>query len=169
LFRAIEKTGALVGVRDPFEKDYRYPFVVIAVKQAQLVSLTGKDLLEVFAMDNRNDIEMICEVLDKEFADIEAALLKGAEVSRRTSRTSRRKSSQGALDGSALAAASATLGSTPMSDPEEVQLRLQTIEDSVRAATSEVASIKKHLENLPQLCEILEIPFTTVGGVPVPV
>ena len=30
-FRAIERTGAAVGMRDPFEKDFRYPFDVKAV------------------------------------------------------------------------------------------------------------------------------------------
>jgi len=172
LFRAIEKTGALVGMRDPFEKDYRYPFIVIAIKQAHLVALTGKDLLEVFAMDNRADIEAICEVLDKEYSDIEAALLKGQEgiAARRssTSRQSRRRSSQGNSDASQLATASATL-SNPMSDPDEVHLRLGAIEDSVRAATSEIAGIKTHLANLPQLCDILDIPYKTVNGLAVPV
>ena len=51
--KPIEKTGSLVGMRDPFEKDFRYPFHVVAVKQAQMVALSSKDLLEVFAMDNR--------------------------------------------------------------------------------------------------------------------
>ena len=37
--------------------------ISLAVKQAQLVALSAKDLLEVFAMDNRSDIEGICEVL----------------------------------------------------------------------------------------------------------
>jgi len=170
LFRAIEKTGALVGMRDPFEKDYRYPFNVVAIKQAHLVALTGKDLLEVFAMDNRADIEAICEVLDKEYSDIEAALLKGQEglAARRTSRTSRRRSSQGNVETSSLATASATL-TNPMTDPDEVHLRLSAIEDSVRAATGEIASIKTHLANLPQLCDILDIPYKTVNGLAVPV
>lgn len=74
-------------------------------------------------MDNRNDIEMICEVLDKEFSDIEAALLKGEKDSnRRSSATARgserRRSSAGSNDGG-LAAASGVL-SNPMSDPDEV-------------------------------------------------
>ena len=70
LFRPIDKTGALVGMRDPFEKDFRYPFHVVAVKQAQLVALSAKDLLEVFAMDNRNDIEAICEVRGTEQSEV---------------------------------------------------------------------------------------------------
>ena len=91
LFRAIEKTGSLVGMRDPFEKDFRYPFHIVAVKQAQLVALSAKALLEVFAMDNRSDIEGICEVLEKEFNDISQALVKGQDptAGRRSSRPPR--------------------------------------------------------------------------------
>lgn len=48
----IEKTGALVGMRDPFEKDFRYPFHVVAIKQAQMVALSAKDLLEVLHNDH---------------------------------------------------------------------------------------------------------------------
>lgn len=47
LFRAIEKTGALVGIRDPFEKDYRYPFNVVAIKQATICALSTKEVMEV--------------------------------------------------------------------------------------------------------------------------
>ena len=61
-----DKDRACVGLRDPCEKDFRYPFHVVAVKQAQMVALSAKDLLEVFAMDNRADIEHICECVDKE-------------------------------------------------------------------------------------------------------
>ena len=159
LFRAIEKTGSLVGMRDPFEKDCRYPFQVVAVKQAQLVALSGKDLMEVFAMDNRADIECICEVLDKEFCDIQQALIKGQEgVDGRRSSQRRRSSNTAASIGLAGGVGN------PMSDHEEVQSRLSIIEDTLRTCDGEIRSIQEHLQLLPQLCELLNIPLATVEG-----
>jgi len=152
LFRAIEKTGSLVGMRDPFEKDCRYPFHVVAVKQAQLVALTGKDLMEVFAMDNRADIESICEVLDKEFCDVQQALIKGQEGNKMR-RSSNRRRSSGTVQSANLA--------NPMSDHEEVQSRLSIIEDTLRMCDAEIRSIQEHLQLLPQLCELLNIPLAT--------
>ena len=154
LFRAIEKTGSLVGMRDPFEKDFRYPFHVVAVKQAQMVALSAKDLLEVFAMDNRSDIEAICEVLEKEHNDISQALVRGQEAAEalRASDTANRQSHLGGA---------ASLG-TPLSDHEEVHSRIGVIEETLRMCDSEIRSIQEHLQLLPQLCELLNINLESV-------
>merc|ERR1712196_380002 len=143
LFRAIEKTGSLVGMRDPFEKDFRYPFHVVAVKQAQMVALSAKDLLEVFAMDNRADIEAICEVLEKEHNDIAQAMVKGMDSSANCnlSTTIARRRSSATLQ-------SATLG-TPLSDHEEVHSRIGVIEDTLRMCDAEIRAIQEHLHLLP--------------------
>jgi len=158
LFRAIEKTGSLVGMRDPFEKDFRYPFHVIAVKQAQMVALSSKDLLEVFAMDNRSDIEAICEVLEKEHADITQALTRGKDENdgnRRNSQARRRSSAN-------LSAAGAGALGTPLSDHEEVNSRIGVVEDTLRMCDAEIRSIQEHLQLLPQLCELLNIPMSSI-------
>ena len=154
-FKAIEKTGALVGMRDPFEKDCRYPFHVTAVKQAQLVVLSAKDLMDVFSMDNRNDIEAICEALEKEHSDIATALAKGSDQGgdgRRGSRTGRRRSSHDATARSML--------SGHMSDHEEVHSRLAVIDDTLRTCDAEIRTIQEHLQLLPQLCELLNISMS---------
>jgi len=153
LFRAIEKTGALVGMRDPFEKDFRYPFHVIAVKQAQMVALSAKDLLEVFAMDNRADIEAICEVLEKEYNDISHALVRGQDGA------GGRRNSADLKDQVVSGAAASNLG-TPLSDHEEVHSRISVIEETLRMCDSEIRSIQEHLHLLPQLCELLNISLT---------
>jgi len=125
---------------------------VVAVKQAQLVALSGKDLMEVFAMDNRADIESICEVLDKEFNDVQQALIKGQEGAARRRSSNRRRSSGGAGAGGMA---------NPMSDHEEVQNRLSIIEDTLRMCDAEIRSIQEHLQLLPQLCELLSIPLAS--------
>lgn len=155
-FTAIEKTGSLVGMRDPFEKDFRYPFHVFAVKQAQMVALSAKDLLEVFAMDNRTDIESICEVLEKEFNDISQMLIKNVEQPGAGGRSSgggrRRSSSQ--QQGAGLG--------TSLSDHDEVHSRIGVIEETLKMCDSEIRSISEHLHLLPQLCELLNIPMSQI-------
>jgi len=155
LFRPIDKTGALVGMRDPFEKDFRYPFHVVAVKQAQLVALSAKDLLEVFAMDNRNDIEAICEVLEKEHNDVAQALVKGQDPQQNPA------AAQGNRRRSSASIQTQQLG-TPLSDHEEVHSRIGVIEETLRMCDSEIRSIQEHLQLLPQLCELLNIPLTSI-------
>jgi len=157
----VEKTGSLVGIRDPFEKDFRYPFHVVSVKQAQMVALSAKDLLEVFAMDNRADIESICEVLEKEFNDISQALVKNtvdaagdAAGARRSSAGGRRRSSSGNVTPVASGAT--------MTDHEEVHSRIGVIEETLRMCDSEIRSISEHLHLLPQLCELLNIPLSSI-------
>ena len=158
LFRAIEKTGSLVGMRDPFEKDFRYPFHIVAVKQAQLVALSAKDLLEVFAMDNRSDIEGICEVLEKEFNDISQALVKGQDTSAAGRRASTRRRSSHHVQAQAIG--------TPLSDHEEVHSRIGVIEETLRMCDTEIRSIQEHLQLLPQLCELLNIPISSIEDAP---
>jgi hypothetical protein len=157
LFRAIEKTGSLVGMRDPFEKDFRYPFHVVAVKQAQMVALSSKDLLEVFAMDNRSDIEAICEVLEKEHTDISQALTRGKDEEnlRRASIAAQRRRSSAGIAGTK------SIG-TPLSDHDEVHSRITVIEDTLRMCDAEIRSIQEHLQLLPQLCELLNIPTASI-------
>jgi hypothetical protein len=151
-------------MRDPFEKDCRYPFNVTAVKQAQLVVLSAKDLMDVFAMDNRADIESVCDVLEKEFLDVHNALVKapegGADGGRRSSSGMRRRRSSNMPAG--------TLIGGSMSDHEEVHSRLQIIDDTLRTCDAEIRSIQEHLQLLPQLCELLNLPVADGAFAPAP-
>ena len=149
-------------MRDPFEKDCRYPFNVTAVKQAQLVVLSAKDLMDVFAMDNRTDIESVCDVLEKEFLDVHNALVKapeGGDMNRRSSGMRRRRSSN---------MPTGTLLGGSMSDHEEVHSRLQIIDDTLRTCDAEIRSIQEHLQLLPQLCELLNLPVADGAFAPAP-
>ena len=48
MFRMIEKQGSIIGHIDPFQREVpRYPFLVTAVRQAHLVSLSRVDVLDV--------------------------------------------------------------------------------------------------------------------------
>jgi len=164
-FRAIERTGSIMGLRDPFDKDFRYPFQVVAIKITQVAALAGEDLLDIFAMDNRSDIEVICEVLDKEFVDMNNALDKGkGPLQRRASQTDqvqkataqsmeRRKSERRSSSASSLFERDGSW------EEEELHVRVGTIEQAVRACFSEIKATKQELDLLPSLCEKLQVDF----------
>jgi len=53
-------------------------------------------------------------------------------------------------------------GGTPMSDHEEVHSRIGVIEETLHMCDSEIRAISEHLHLLPQLCELLNIPLSSV-------
>jgi len=116
-------------------------------------------------MDNRSDIEVICEVLDKEFVDMNNALDKGkGPLQRRASQTDqvqkataqsmeRRKSERRSSSASSLFERDGSW------EEEELHVRVGTIEQAVRACFSEIKATKQELDLLPSLCEKLQVDF----------
>ena len=49
-----------------------------------------------------------------------------------------------------------------LSDHEEVHSRIGVIEETLRMCDSEIRTIQEHLQLLPQLCELLNIPASTI-------
>merc|ERR1712072_1496722 len=107
-------------------------------------------------MDNRADIESICEVLEKEFTDISQQLVKN--VAPEPGGGARRSSAGGGRRSSAQHQSL----STPLADHEEVHSRIGVIEETLRLCDSEIRSISEHLHLLPQLCELLNIPLSSI-------
>ena len=66
----------------------------------------------------------------------------------------RRSSAAQIVTGSALGSA--------LSDHEEVHSRIGVIEETLSNCDSEIKSIQEHLQLLPQLCELLNIPFSSI-------
>jgi len=155
-FRAIEKTGAIVGIRDPFEKEFRYPFLVTAVKQVQVAMVSAKDLHEVFAMDNRSDIESICETLKKEFITIAKALGVEDEAGGAASLATGYQLHQ-EKKAAAARARSSSIASIDSNEGATLHERVKQIEDVVRMCNAEVREIRQDLKLLPQLCELLNV------------
>ena len=58
--------------------------------------------------------------------------------------------------------------SAPFADAagEEVHSRISVIEETLRLCDSEIRSIQEHLLLLPQLCELLNIPLSTIEDPP---
>ena len=46
--------------------------------------------------------------------------------------------------------------------PAQVHSRIGVIEETLRMCDSEIRSIQEHLHLLPQLCELLNIPLSTL-------
>ena len=61
-----------------------------------------------------------------------------------------------------------TLIGGSMSDHEEVHSRLQIIDDTLRTCDAEIRSIQEHLQLLPQLCELLNLPVADGAFAPAP-
>lgn len=69
MFRLIEKPGSVIGHIDPFQREVkRYPFLVTAVRQTHLVSLSRVDVLEVLPNFEMKDGENVLRVLNEEHA-----------------------------------------------------------------------------------------------------
>merc|ERR550537_285700 len=67
MFRMIEKPGAIIGHIDPFQRQVpRYPFLVTAVRQAHLVSLSRVDVLDVLSNFEGDDCNNVLKVLRTE-------------------------------------------------------------------------------------------------------
>ena len=67
MFRMIEKPGAIIGHIDPFQREVpRYPFLVTAVRQAHLVSLSRVDVLDVLSNFEGDDCNNVLKVLKTE-------------------------------------------------------------------------------------------------------
>lgn len=64
MFRMIEKPGKIIGHIDPFQREVpRYPFLVTAVRQSHLVSLSRVDVLEVLSNFEGDDAANVLNVL----------------------------------------------------------------------------------------------------------
>ena len=67
MFRMIEKPGSVIGHIDPFQREVpRYPFLVTAVRQAHLVSLSRVDVLDVLSNFEGDDCNSVLRVLREE-------------------------------------------------------------------------------------------------------
>jgi len=67
MFRMIEKAGSIIGHIDPFQREVpRYPFLVTAVRQSHLVSLSRVDVLDVLSNFEGEDCNNVLKVLRDE-------------------------------------------------------------------------------------------------------
>lgn len=67
MFRMIEKAGSIIGHIDPFQREVpRYPFLVTAVRQSHLVSLSRVDVLDVLSNFEGEDCDNVLKVLREE-------------------------------------------------------------------------------------------------------
>jgi len=67
MFRMVEKPGSIIGHIDPFTREVpRYPFLVTAVRQSHLVSLSRVDVLDVLSNFEGEDCTNVLKVLRTE-------------------------------------------------------------------------------------------------------
>jgi len=67
MFRMVEKPGAVIGHIEPFQREVpRYPFLVTAVRQSHLVSLSRGDVQDVLGNFEGEDSDSVIKVLKAE-------------------------------------------------------------------------------------------------------
>jgi len=81
MFRMIEKPGSIIGHIDPFQREVpRYPFLVTAVRQSHLVSLTRVDVLDVLSNFEGEDCASVLKVLRVEHQNTITSLTDKREL-----------------------------------------------------------------------------------------
>ena len=66
-FRTIDQSGAIIGNIIPFQREVpRYPFLVTAVRQAHLVTLSRVDVQDVLSNFEGDDCKNVLRVLREE-------------------------------------------------------------------------------------------------------
>ena len=159
-FKMIEKSGAIVGHVDPFEREVpRYPFLVTAVRQSHLVSLTRVDVLQVLSNFKGEDCDNVLEVLRTEHK---------ATVSQLTDkRASRVQAVANADETDEPSYAAAPKAST--NGPSEYTLytlrsRVTAMEQRLSACVDEMQAARECTEVLPQLVYLVNNASNAANG-----
>ena len=95
-FRAVERTGAITGLWNPYNRTLKYPYDVQATQQSTLLNISRSAVVEALSMC-QDDRDKCIEVLEKEFTLVMDALKVGKagraraiEEPRRAAPTARR-------------------------------------------------------------------------------
>ena len=108
-------------------------------------------------MDNRQDIETICDVLEKEFRDMAMAIMPrdaGGPPQKRMSDDISKDRSRSIVEITRKASM------TKVVDVEaELHTRVGYVEDTLRGLYSELDGLRDSLELLPLVCEKLGIDY----------
>ena len=87
-FRAVERTGAITGLWNPYNRTLKYPYDVQATQQSTLLNISRSAVVEALSMC-QDDRDKCIEVLEKEFTLVMDALKVGKAGARAPSREPR--------------------------------------------------------------------------------
>mmetsp|Transcript_5676 Transcript_5676/g.15074 ORF Transcript_5676/g.15074 Transcript_5676/m.15074 type:complete len:595 (-) Transcript_5676:173-1957(-) len=101
MFRMVEKPGSILGHIDPFTREVpRYPFLVTAVRQSHLVSLSRVDVLDVLSNFEGEDCTGVLRVLRTEHQNTVNSLTdkKGSAAAKAVEEAAAEEAAKGAAD-----------------------------------------------------------------------
>jgi len=142
MFRMVEKPGALIGHIEPFQREVpRYPFLVTAVRQAHLVSLSRVAMLDVLSNFEGDDCNNLLRVLRTEHQNTVNSLTDKRE-----------KQAAAAAEAAAEPAAEAPSAAEP-SDQELQMLRTRVtaMEQKLAKCVNDMQAARECTEALPHL------------------
>ena len=146
MFRMIEKQGSIIGHIDPFQREVpRYPFLVTAVRQAHLVSLSRVDVLDVLSNFEGDDCNNVLKVLRTEHQNTVASL------------TDKRQQKAGAAASATQAAADppADADGKPAASAEPSEHTLQTLRARITAMEQKLAKCVEDMQAARECTEVL--------------
>uniref|UniRef100_A0A7S2J4H1 Ion transport domain-containing protein n=1 Tax=Haptolina brevifila TaxID=156173 RepID=A0A7S2J4H1_9EUKA len=149
MFRMIEKPGSIIGHIDPFQREVpRYPFLVTAVRQSHLVSLTRVDVLDVLSNFEGEDCASVLKVLRVEHQNTITSLTDKRERPTAAARSAEGEPAESAVKESKPGA--------PDSAPSEQTLqtlrtRVTEMEQKLAKCVDDMQAARECTEVLPHL------------------
>jgi CRP-like cAMP-binding protein len=144
MFRMIEKPGSIIGHIDPFQREVpRYPFLVTAVRQAHLVSLSRVDVLDVLANFEGEDCNNVLRVLREEHQNTVMSL------------TDKRDKQAAANSSKAAAEAAEPAAEVPQGPSDQtlqtLRARITAMEQKLARCVDDMQAARECTEVLPHL------------------
>jgi len=143
MFRMVEKPGALIGHIEPFQREVpRYPFLVTAVRQAHLVSLSRVAVLDVLSNFEGDDCNNLLRVLRTEHQNTVNSL------------TDKRDKGDKLLPTSVATPAADSVANAP-SAAEPSDHELQTLRTRITAMEQKLAKCVNDMQAARECAEVL--------------
>lgn len=140
MFRLIEKPGTVIGHIDPFQREVqRYPFLVTAVRQAHLVSLSRVDVLDVLSNFEGTDTDSVLRVLNEEHQKTIASL------------TNSKDGKANAATGVASESEARQAGNTLQS----LRARVEVLEGKLMQCVEDMRVARQATDTLPELLHLV--------------
>jgi len=154
MFRMVEKPGSILGHIDPFTREVpRYPFLVTAVRQSHLVSLSRVDVLDVLSNFEGEDCAHVLKVFRVEHQNTINSLTDKRQKQSRTGAAA----AQAAEQAAEVDEGEASLDSTAPSEQtlQTLRSRVTAMEQKLAQCVDDMQAARECTEVLPHLVHLV--------------
>ena len=142
-FRAVERTGAITGLWNPYNRTLKYPYDVQATQQSTLLNISRAAVVEALSM-YQDDRDRCIEVLEKEFTLVMDALKVGKAGRARAIEGTSPRSTDRETDGSDDSGKGPpTIG--------EVDAALTVVEEQLAQVSADSAAVNERMHLLNEI------------------